>query len=82
MHPCDTNKGGCAEICTRDGDKAKCACKKGWGLQADGKKCRKCKQISVISLLIISKGSKCKRFRYKIINYRIKVLQIFKVNKF
>ena len=40
-HPCDTNKGGCAEICIRDGDKAKCAYKKGWGLQPDGKKCKK-----------------------------------------
>ena len=38
-HPCDeATKGGCAQICTKDGDNAVCSCSSGT-LNADGKTC-------------------------------------------
>ena len=42
VHPCDMEgKGGCQQICIKDGDESKCSCDDGFELQPDGKSCGK-----------------------------------------
>ena len=47
VHPCDKrSKGGCSQICNRNGDKALCSCKPGYKLAKDGVTCDKGELIS------------------------------------
>ena len=40
VHPCETKtKGGCAQICEKKGDEAKCKCQKEFKLGVDNKSC-------------------------------------------
>merc|ERR1712007_369686 len=42
VHPCDTEeKGGCAQMCEKEGDNVKCGCAEGFVLGGDGKSCEK-----------------------------------------
>ena len=42
VHPCDRdNKGGCEQVCEKDGAKAKCGCKEGFEITDDGITCKK-----------------------------------------
>ena len=42
VHPCDTNaKGGCEDICKKNGTGVNCACKEGHRLNKDGRTCSK-----------------------------------------
>ena len=54
MHPCDqTNKGGCSDLCEKDGDNAKCKCSKnGFQLDSDAKTC--CKYTFFLEKYILS----------------------------
>ena len=43
-HPCDKpTKGGCDQVCKKDGDKSSCSCNEGYRLEEDGKSCEKSK---------------------------------------
>lgn len=40
VHPCDKSaKGGCTQICAKDGEGLKCECQEGYKLNEDGKTC-------------------------------------------
>ena len=42
VHPCDKDsKGGCEQLCNKDGVNAKCSCNEGYKLNADGVACDK-----------------------------------------
>ena len=46
VHPCDkATKGGCEQVCNKDGENAKCSCEpaEDFTLNADGKTCDKSK---------------------------------------
>ena len=62
VHPCDKDtKGGCDQICNKDGDDAVCACMKGYETNDGGKTCTKSKSLFFEILLgsLFSRDAEC-----------------------